>query len=101
MDRVINRVIPNFVSLCNKLVFCPIFTRSEVKNQVGEGDFTLVGLRFCLLSAQCGSAPALMGFSYVSPHVSWAAKAVVISPAVLPRKKSHPDVKELRVRLAF
>ena len=44
IDRVINRVIPNFVALCNKLVFCPIFTRSEVKNQVGEGDFTLLGL---------------------------------------------------------
>ena len=101
MDRVINRVIPNFVALCKKLVFCPIFTGVGLKNQVGRSDFTLVGLRFCLLSAQCGSAPALMGFSCVSPHVSWAAKAVVISPAVLPRKKSHPDVKELRVRLAF
>ena len=41
MDRVINRVIPNFVALCNKLVFCPIFTRVGLKNQVGEGDFTL------------------------------------------------------------
>ena len=101
MDRVINRVIPNFVALCKKLVFCPIFTGVGLKNQVGRSDFTLVGLRFCLLSAQCGSAPALMGFSYVSPDVSWTAKAVVISPAVLPRKKSHPDVKELRVRLAF
>ena len=41
MNRVINRVIPNFVALCNKLVFCPIFTQSKVKNQVGEGDLTL------------------------------------------------------------
>ena len=40
IDRVINRVIPNFVALCNKLVFCPIFTRVGLKNQVGEGDFT-------------------------------------------------------------
>ena len=44
MDRVINRVIHNFVTLCNKLVFCLIFTQPKVKNQVGEGDFTLVGL---------------------------------------------------------
>ena len=44
MDRAINRVIPNFVALCNKLVFCPIFTRVGLKNRVGEGDFTLVGL---------------------------------------------------------
>lgn len=48
MDRVINRVIPNFVALCNKQVFCLIFTRSEVKNQVGEVDFTLVGLTVSL-----------------------------------------------------
>ena len=41
MDRVINRVIPNFVALCNKLGFCPVFTRVGLKNQVGEGDFTL------------------------------------------------------------
>jgi hypothetical protein len=44
MDRVINRVIPNFVALCNKLVFCPIFTRVGLKNQVGQSDFTWVGL---------------------------------------------------------
>jgi hypothetical protein len=44
IDRVINRVIPNFVALCNKLVFCPIFTRVGLKNQVGEGDFTLAEL---------------------------------------------------------
>jgi hypothetical protein len=44
MDRVINRVILNFVALCNKLIFCPIFTQPKVKNQVGEGDFTLLGL---------------------------------------------------------
>ena len=44
MDRVINRVILNFVALCNKLVFCPIFTQPKLKNQVGEGDFTWGGL---------------------------------------------------------
>ena len=44
MDRVINRVIPNFVALCNKLVFCPIFTQPKVKNQVDRSDFTWVGL---------------------------------------------------------
>ena len=42
MDRVINRVIPNFVALCNKLVFCRIFTRVRLKNQVGQSDFTWV-----------------------------------------------------------
>ena len=40
MDRVINRVIPNFVALCNKLVFCSVFTQPKVKNQVGWSDFT-------------------------------------------------------------
>ena len=40
-DRVINRVIPNFVALCNKLVFCSVFTRVGLKNQVGRSDFTL------------------------------------------------------------
>ena len=44
MDRVINRVILNFVALCNKLIFCPIFTQPKVKNQVDRSDFTLVGL---------------------------------------------------------
>ena len=41
MNRVINRVIPNFVALCNKLVFFLIFTRVGLKNQVGRSDFTL------------------------------------------------------------
>ena len=54
MDRVINRVIPNFVALCNKLVFCPIFTQPKLKNQVGEGDFTWVGLT---VSPGTGSTP--------------------------------------------
>ena len=44
IDLVINRVIDNFVALCNKLVFCSVFTQPKVKNQVGEGDFTLLGL---------------------------------------------------------
>ena len=44
VERVINRVIPNFVALCNKLVFCSIFTRVGLKIQVGEGGFTLVAL---------------------------------------------------------
>ena len=44
MDRVINRVIPNFVALCKKLVFCPIFTQPKVKNQVGGVISNLVEL---------------------------------------------------------
>ena len=36
-----NRVIPNFVALCNKLVFCSVFTWVGLKNQVGWSDFTL------------------------------------------------------------
>ena len=54
MDRVINRVIPNFVALCNKLVFRPIFTRVGLKKQVGEGGFTWVGL---FVSPGTGSTP--------------------------------------------
>jgi len=34
IERVINHVIPNFVALCSKLVFCPSFTHSKVKNQL-------------------------------------------------------------------
>jgi len=44
MDHVINRVIPNFVALCNKLVFYLVFTRVGLKNQVGASEFTLVRL---------------------------------------------------------
>ncbi len=36
MNRVINRVIPNFVALCNKLVFFPIFTRVRLKIKWGR-----------------------------------------------------------------
>ena len=34
IDRLVNRVIKKFVALCNKLVFCRIFTRVGLKNQV-------------------------------------------------------------------
>ena len=40
IERVINRLIPNFVALRNKLVFLPILTWDGLKNQVDEGGST-------------------------------------------------------------